>query len=67
MVLKIHKIVLSGRRLKLVETDEAMRISKDPSHQIICEILNMGKALRKLLTSEQKLIRLNVSEESQKR
>jgi histone-lysine N-methyltransferase SETMAR len=67
MVQKLHKIVLNDRRLKLVEIAEAVGISKERAHHILCEVLGMRKLsarwVPRLLTPEQKLNRMTTSEQ----
>src|SRR5437588_6058029 len=67
MVLKVHKVVSSDRRLKLMEIADTVGISKERVHHILCDILGMRKLsarwVPRLLSPEQKLTRMNVSEE----
>ena len=68
MVLKVQKVVLSDRRLKLVEIADIVGISKERTHHILCEVLQMRKLsarwVPRLLSLEQKLTRMTIAEES---
>lgn len=67
MVVKVHDMVLTDRRLKLSETADTTGISKDRVHHILSEELNMKKSsarwVPRLLTHDQKRIRVQNSKE----
>lgn len=67
IIQKIHDSVLNDRRLKLRELSKIANISIDPVHKILHEDLHMRKLsarwVPRLLTIEQKRVRLNISQE----
>lgn len=67
IVSKIHNAILDDRRLKVREIAEAVNISIDRVHHILRDVLGMRKLtarwVPRLLTVDQKRIRLNISQE----
>lgn len=67
MVVKVHDMVLSDRRLKLSEIADTTGISKERIHHILSEELNMKKLsarwVPRMLTHDQKRIRVQNSKE----
>ncbi|KAF7280068.1 hypothetical protein GWI33_006450 [Rhynchophorus ferrugineus] len=64
---KIHKMILNGRKLKLNEIADALKISTERVHHIIQEYLGMRKLCAKWvlreLTFDQKQRRVDDSEQ----
>ena len=64
---KVHKMVLEDRRLKVREIAEAIGMSSERAYHILSEELGMKKLsarwVPRLLTQDQKRIRVNMSEE----
>ncbi|XP_026319343.1 protein GVQW3-like [Hyposmocoma kahamanoa] len=64
-IAKVHQMVLDDRRIKVKEIEEVMNMSKER----VCHILNQHLGMRKLsarwvprlLTLDQKLVRMNIS------
>jgi hypothetical protein len=46
---KVHKIILSDRKVKLIEVTETLKISKERVEHIVHEYLDMQKMCEKLL------------------
>lgn len=66
IVQKVHRLVLNDRRIKVREIAEAVSISKERVCHILVEHLNMRKLaarwVPRLLNSDQKQVRMNISE-----
>lgn len=66
-VAKIHNAILNDRRLKVRELADMAKISNDRVHYILHDILGMKKLsarwVPRLLTSDQKRRRLNISQQ----
>lgn len=71
MIQKVHNIVMEDRRLKLREIAETVGISKEGVGNILHEELGMKKLsarwVPRLLTCDQKLIRMRICQENLER
>jgi [histone H3]-lysine36 N-dimethyltransferase SETMAR len=65
-VRKVHQMVMSDRRINIDEIAEALKISAERVHHVLHEDLDMSKIsarwVPRLLTAEQKLLRVTASE-----